>query len=139
MKYKIAGMIFDFASYIPLALPMYRARIEGSFGYDMIVRGFNFVEFSPWGSLMVSMPIVLFALTYLRIKNKFKNLLLILFYMLNTVTVYNATSAADKWVRGATEGFVLFRPYILLYLISMVVALVCLYVHNNKYYDYCEV
>ena len=139
MKYKIMGIIFNFASYIPLAFPMYKTKLEVGFDYEVIVRGFNFVEFSPWGSLLVTMPIILLALTYLRVRNKLKNLILISFYILNTITIYNATSAADKWVRTATEGFVLVRPYILLYLLSMFVALVCLYIHNNKYYDYCEV
>lgn len=139
MRYKVFGTIFNFASYIPLALPMYKARIGKEESFEAFIRGFNFCEFSPWGSLLFTMPILLLAITYLKIKNRFKNLLLILFYMLNTVTVYNATSAADKWIRGATENFVLFRLYIIFYLLSMFIALVCLYIHNDKYYDYCEI
>ena len=139
MKYKVFGTIFNFASYIPLAFPMYKARIGKEENFEAVIRGFNFCEFSPWGSLLVTMPIVLFALTYSKIKNKYKNLLLILFYMFNTVIVYNATSAADKWIRGTADGFVHFRPYIVLYLLSMFFALACLYIHNHKYSDYCEV
>ena len=139
MKYKVFGTIFNFASYIPMSLPMYKARIGKEESFEAVIRGFNLCEFSPWGSLLVTMPIILLAITCSKIKNKFKNLLLILFYMLNTVTVYNATSAADKWIRGTADGFVHFRPYIMLYLLSVFFALICLYIHNNKYYDYCEV
>ena len=136
MNYKTVGMIFNFASYIPLLFPIYSTKVDGEFGYDLIVRGFNFVEFSPWGSLLITMPLILVAIAYLKVKHSTQNLLLIPFYMLNTITVYNANAAADKWVRSATDNFVLCKPYTLFYLLFIFIALLCLYIHNHKYYDY---
>ena len=140
MRYKILGTIFDLVAYIPLAFPMYCGDVGGeSVGYRLSVNGFNFTEFSSWGSLLVTMPIVLLAIAYSKVQNKIKNMLLILFYILNTVTVYNATTAAGEWVRGVADGVVDSKLYILFYLLAMFASLVCLYVHNNMYYEYSEV
>lgn len=138
MNYKSVGTIFNLASYIPLALPMFTAKVGSEEWFNAVIRGFNLVEFSSWGSLLVTMPIVLLAITYSKIKNKYKSLILIPFYMLNTVMVYNSTMAADKWIRDAAEGYVRFRPYIVLYLLAVFSALVCLYIHCRKYPDYEE-
>ena len=138
MKYKIVGIIFNFTSYIPLALPMYKATIGKEESFESIIRGFDLCEFSPWGSLLVTMPIILLAISFLKIRNSIKNLLLILFYMINTIIVHLATFAAGNWIRETADGFVNFKPYILFYLLSMFLGLICLYVHNNKYYDYSE-
>ena len=138
MNYKRAGTIFNLVSYIPIAMPMYTGKVGTEESFNAVIRGFNFAEFSPWGSLLVTMPKILLAITYSKIKNKYKSLILIPFYMLNTVMVYNSTMAADKWIRDAAEGYVRFRPYIVLYLLAVFSALVCQYIHCRKYPDYEE-
>lgn len=132
MKLKISSIVFILLSYGALACPIYKTAIDGSESYDLIIRGLNFAEFSLWGCLMLVIPIVLIALTYCNIKNRWKSVVLVAIYILNTIVIYNASIAADKWIRDVATGFVLCRPYQLLYAISLLVSMVCLFVHLYK-------
>lgn len=132
MKLKVSGIVFSLLSYLTLALPIYKTKMDNGENYNMIITGLNFAEFSLWGCLMLVIPIVLIALTYCNIKNRWKSVVLIAIYILNTIVIYNASIAADKWIRDVATGFVLCRPYQLFYAMSLLVSMVCLFIRFYK-------
>ncbi len=135
MRLKIVGIAINLLSYIPLLLPIYKTKIDGAAEYDMIIRGFNFAEFSLWGNLILSIPIVVLAIAFCKIKNRWKNIILISVYVFSVVVLYYASIAADTWIRNIATGFVFCRPCQIIYLLSLLVSMGCLFVHFNRHPD----
>ena len=133
MKYKIMGMVFNFLSYIPFVLPVYKARVGVVESFEAVIRGFNLCEFSLWGSLLVFMPIIFYTISYLKIQHGLKNLSLILLYVINAVVVHFSTLAAHSWINENASGLIQSGPFMLFYLFSMFLGLVCICIHNYKY------
>lgn len=131
MKLKISGLVCGLLSYASLLLPIYTTKMDGEGGSDLIIRGFNLAEFSVWGNLLMAIPIVLFAITYCKVKNKWKNIMFIGTYIFGVITLYYASVAADTWIRDIATGFVICRPYQLIYFLALLVSMGFLFVHFN--------
>jgi len=131
MKFKRFSVLFNVLSYISLILPIYRTTIDGEGGCELIIKGYNLVEFSVWGSLIFAFPIIILAITYSRQDNKIKNLLLVAMYLFSIVVFYNASKAADIWIRGVADGFVLCRPYQMISFIFVFASMICSFMFIN--------
>ena len=132
MKLKCLGGLFGILSYVSLLAPIYSTRIDGKEGYELILRGFNLAEFSVWGCLLFSIPVLTFAITYSKISNTWKSMMLIALYILSIIVFYNASIAADTWVREIATGFVMCRPYQIISFACMFASMVCTYVFCNR-------
>ena len=138
MKIKTVCLLLNLISYIPLILPIYSTMVDGKEGYELIIRGYNLVEFSSWGSLMFAIPVIVLAITYSNQDCRIKNLLLLATYLLSIVGFYNASIAADKWIRDVANGFVLCRPYQMISFVFMFASMVCSFVYINKEFKSCD-
>lgn len=131
MKLKFFSGLFGVLSYASLFAPIYSTRIDGEAGYELVLRGFNLAEFSVWGCLLFSIPVLIFAITYSKISNTWKSMMLIALYIFSIIVFYNASIAADVWVREIATGFVMCRPYQIISFASMFASMVCSYVFCN--------
>jgi hypothetical protein len=112
--------------------------VDGKEGYELIIRGYNLVEFSSCGSLVFAIPVIVLAITYSNQDCRIKNLLLLATYLLSIVGFYNASIAADKWIRDVANGFVLCRPYQMISFVFMFASMVCSFVYINKEFKSCD-
>lgn len=132
MKFKRFSVLFILLSYISLILPIYRTIIDGEEGCELIIKGYNLVEFSVWGNLIFAIPIIILAITYSRQDGKIKNLLLVAMHLFSIVVFYNASKSADIWIRGVADGFVLCRPYQMISFIFVFASMVCSFMYINR-------
>ena len=132
MKFKRFSVLFILLSYISLILPIYRTTIDGEEGCELIIKGYNLVEFSVWGNLIFAIPIIILAITYSRQDGKIKNLLLVAMHLFSIVVFYNASKSADIWIRGVADGFVLCRPYQMISFIFVFASMVCSFMYINR-------
>lgn len=135
MKLKIFGGLFGMLSYAALFAPIYSTRIDGEDGYELVLRGFNLAEFSVWGCLIFSIPILVFAISYSKINKTWKSIMLMALYLFSIVIFYNAGVAADTWVREIATGFVLHRPYQIMSFACMFASMMCLFIRAIKDID----
>ena len=138
MKIKRVCLLLNLVSYIPLILPIYSTMVDGKEGYELIIRGYNLVEFSVWGSLVFAIPVIVLAITYSNQDCRIKNLLLLATYLLSIAGFYNASIAADKWIRDVANGFVLCRPYQMISFVFMFASMICSFVYINKESKNCD-
>ena len=131
MKLKCLSGLFGMLSYASLFAPIYSTRIDGEEGYELIVRGLNLAEFSEWGCLLFSITVLIFAISYSNISKAWKSMLLMALYIFSIIVFYNASIAADSWVREIATGFVLCRPYQIISFVCMFASMVCSFVDCN--------
>jgi len=132
MKIKRISGLLSILSYAFLILPIYSTTIDGEEGCELIIRGYNLAEFSVWGSLVFTIPIIIIAVTYSRQYNKMKNLLLIAIYLFSIVVFHNASVAADTWIRSVADGFVLCRPYQLISFVFVFASMIFSFIYINR-------
>lgn len=131
MKLKCLGGLFGILSYVSLFAPIYSTRIDGKEGYELIIRGFNLAEFSVWGCLLFSIPVLIIAITYSKLNKSWKSMILMALYIFSIIAFYNASIAADTWVREIATGFVMCRPYQIISFACMFASMICSYVLCN--------
>ena len=138
MNIKKTCLLLNLISYISLILPVYSTMVDSKEGYELIIRGYNLVEFSVWGSLVLAIPVIVLAITYSNQDCSIKNLLLLATYLLSIAGFYNASIAADKWIRDVANGFVLCRPYQMISFVFMFASMICSFVYINKEFKNCD-
>lgn len=131
MKLKFFSGLFGVLSYASLFAPIYSTRIDGEAGDELVLRGFNLAEFSVWGCLLFSIPVLIFAITYSKISNAWKSMMLMALYIFSIIVFYNASIAADTWVREIAIGFVLCRPYQIISFVCIFASMICSFVFCN--------
>ena len=124
---KIAGIILSVLTLYSLALPIYSTYIS----CDIVVRGYNLVEFSPWGGVVVLAPLVLLGLTLSKLRNTTKTVGLIGLLVLNGVALCGSTYVAHTWMCDIATGYV--EPHMshLIYALLFTVATACFWVTYN--------
>lgn len=132
MKLKRFSVLFNLLSYISLILPIYSTTIDGEEGCELIIKGYNLAEFSVWGNLIFAIPIIILAITYSKQDDKIKNFLLVAMHLFSIVVFYNASKAADIWIRGVADGFVLCRPYQMISFMFVLVSMICSFMSINR-------
>lgn len=118
-----------------LSLPIYSTYITDGEACDMVIKGYNLVEFSPWGGVVLLAPLVLLGLMLSKLKSSVKTIGLLGLLLLNSVALCGATSAAYSWITNIATGFV--KPHMghLIYALLLFLAMVCLWLLYNALQD----
>ena len=95
---KIAGTILSALALISLALPIYNMVIGEGETWFATFRGFNLVEFSPWGSFVLILPLLLIGIAHSRLDDKVKTIVNMVLFMLGMTSIYAANVAMRDWV-----------------------------------------
>ena len=128
---KYSGIAFALLSLLSLSLPVYSTRITDGEACELVVKGYNFIEFSPWGGIVLLAPLVLLGLMLSKLRNTTKTAGLIILFALNGVALCASTSAAYKWMCDVSAGFVEPHMYHVIYALLLFVAMLCLFVWCN--------
>lgn len=127
--------LFSLAS---LSLPIYSTNITDGEACNLIVKGYNLVEFSPWGGVVILAPVALLGLMLSKLNDTIKMVGLLGLFTFNGVALCGSTSAAYKWICDVSTGFV--EPHMnhLVYALLFFVATVCFYIINNVCWGECQ-
>lgn len=110
-----------------LTLPIYSTYITDGEACDMVIKGYNLAEFSPWGGIVLLAPFVLLGLMLSKLKSSVKTIGLLSLLLLDSVALCGATSAAYGWITDIATGFV--EPHMghLIYAMLLFLSMVCLW------------
>lgn len=111
--------------------PIYSTYIAEGESCNMIVKGYNLVEFSPWGSVVLLAPLVLVALTLSKLKPTVKAVGTLALLLLTGVALSGSVVAAHTWICGVATGFVEPQGHHLIYALFLLVAVACSWVSTN--------
>jgi uncharacterized membrane protein len=128
---KYSGIAFALLSLLSLSLPVFSTRITDGEACGLVVKGYNLVEFSPWGGIVLLAPLVLLGLMLSKLKNTTKTVGLIILFALNGVALCASTSAAYKWMYDVSTEFVEPHMYHVIYAFLLFVAMVCFFAWCN--------
>lgn len=128
---KYSGITFAILSLLTLSLPVFSTRITDGEACDLVVNGYNLVEFSPWGGIVLLAPLLLLGLMLSKLRNTTKTIGLIVLFALNGVALCASTSAAYKWMCDVSTGFVEPYMYHVIYALLLFVAMICFFVWCN--------
>ncbi|MBR2043542.1 MAG: hypothetical protein IJ946_04310 [Clostridia bacterium] len=129
--FSVLAIILSLFAIASLFLPIYSTNITDGEACNLIVKGYNLVEFSPWGGVMLLTPLVLLGLMLSKIKSSVKTIGLLGLLLLDSVALCGATSAAYSWITNIATGFV--KPHMghLIYALLLFLATVCLWLLYN--------
>lgn len=116
-----------------LYFPVFKTYVEGELvSGDIIIRGFNMAEFSPFGSCLIAIPIVLIGLLFGKIRREIKMLSLFVIYIFNVFSAFYACYYAKQWIDDVATGFVQMKGYIIFYVFFMTLSFVQIYLKFNE-------
>ena len=136
MKY--GGIVLAVLSLLTLGLPLFSTTLTVGEAGRLVVRGYNLVEFSPWGGVAVVAPLVLLGLALSKLSRPVKTMGLLGLCVLTGFALCGAVAAAQTWVRSTADGFV--EPHMshLFYAALFFFATLCFYVENNRDGEECS-
>lgn len=127
----ISGIILSVSALLSLVLPLFSFRILET---EMIIRGYNVVEFSPWGSIVLVAPILLIGLMLSKLKYSFKTIGILSLLILDFFALSDAYSVSYTWALQETTNSVQPHAYHLFYALAFVLSGFCFYMECN----YCR-
>lgn len=129
--FSILAIMLSLTAIASLFLPIYSNNLTDGEACNLIVKGYNLIEFSPWGGVVVVAPFVLLGLMLSKLNDTIKTIALLCLFTLNGVALCGSTSAAYKWICDASTGFV--QPHMnhLIYVLLFFGAMVCFYIECN--------
>lgn len=134
---KWSGTLFALFTLISLAFPAYSTSADGT----ILLRGINFTEFSPWGNLVVLIPLIILGIMFSNLGYKAKLVLNMLLCAFGAVSIHNANVAARVWIYEQATGFVRTYGTHIVYGILLLCSCLCFYFYCNKKRDFqkrCE-
>ena len=128
---KAVGVFSALLAMAALFGPIYSTYIVDVESCNMIVKGYNLVEFSPWGSVVLLAPLVLVALMLSKLKPAVKTVGTLVLFMLTGVALSGSVASAHTWICGIATGFVEPQSHHLIYALFLLVAVACSWVSTN--------
>lgn len=125
------GIVLALFSLVSLNLPIYSTYIAESEGCDMVIKGFNLIEFSPWGGIVLLTPAVLIFFMLSKLKPEVKTVGVFGLLLLDGAALCGASSAAYSWITDIATGFVKTSMGHLTYAVLLIPAMVCLWMSYN--------
>ena len=141
--FKYFSMVLSVFSLITLWFPVFSARITDGESWNMVVRGYNLAEFSPWGSIVVLMPLVLMArivlltpivlilLVLSKLGNSLKTISLFTLCLIDGFALCDSLSKSYSWMTENTTGHVTVHGYQLIYAVLLLIAIIYLFIDCN--------
>lgn len=127
------AIIFSLAALTTLILPLFSEYITGGESYNMVIKGYNLVEFSPLGSVVLISPILLIGLILSKLKNSFKTVGTMGLLLLDLLALSHSYSAAYNWIIAETGSHPQVHMNQLFYLLFLFAACLCFFVKCNYF------
>ena len=128
---KAVGVFSALLAMVALFGPIYNTYIAEGEACNIIVKGYNLVEFSPWGSVVLLAPLVLVALMLSKLNPAVKTVGALGLFLLTGVALSGSVASAHTWICGIATGFVEPQGHHLIYALFLIVAVACSWVSAN--------
>ena len=132
---KLWGTLFAVAALISLAFLAYSTHVTGDNGWKINLTGYSFAEFSPWGCLVILIPIINIGVMFNKLNLKTKLLLNMGLCLLGTVSLYNANVATRNWICDQATGYVRAYGCSIVYGVLLLCSCLCFYFYCNQKRD----
>ena len=119
---KFTATLFSMITALSLILPIFSTYITGAEAWNMVVRGYNLIEFSPWGSVVFVAPLILVGLIFSDLKNKVKTVGMLALALVDSFALNASVIATYKWVSEQATGAIELQFGLLIYVIFMLLA-----------------
>lgn len=87
-----------------LSLPIFSTHVADGVALDLVIRGYNLVEFSPWGVIVLLTPPAMLGLMLSKLNNTVKTIGLLGLILLDGAALCGGVSAAYRWMYGVSGG-----------------------------------
>ena len=128
---KTAGAISSALALISLALPVFKTVFDGGETWAATFRGINLVEFSPWGIIVLLVPLILSGIGYSKLNDAAKTMLNMSAFLLGLVSLYNAIYAMREWVYSHATGYVYVYGSFIIYAVLLIISAVLFHICCN--------
>lgn len=130
---RVIGVVLVLFSLLCLSFPIFSTNLTDGESWHMVVRGYNMVEFSPWGSIVLIAPILLIGLMLSKLKYSFKIIGIFSLLMMDCFALSSAYSSTYKWVLQEATGYVHLHMNQLFYILALFLSFVCFYIECNYF------
>lgn len=127
------AILFSLAAITTLVLPLFSQYIVGGESYNMVIKCYNLVEFSPLGSVVLISPILLIGLILSKLKNSFKTVGTMGLLLLDLLALSHSYSAAYNWIIAEAGSHPQVHMNQLFYLLFLFAACICFFVKCNYF------
>lgn len=130
---RVIGVVLALFSLLCLSFPIFSTNLTDGESWHMGVRGYNMVEFSPWGSMVLIVPILFIGLMLSKLKYSFKTIGIFSLLMMDCFALSSAYSSTYKWVLQEATGYVHLHMNQLFYILALFLSCVCFYFECNYF------
>lgn len=130
---RVIGVVLALFSLLCLSFPIFSTNLTDGESWHMVVRGYNMVEFSPWGSIVLIVPILFIGLMLSKLKYSFKTIGIFSLLMMDCFALSSAYSSTYKWVLQEATGYVHLHMNQFFYILALFLSCVCFYFECNYF------
>ena len=128
---RYGGMIFALLALLSLGLPVFSTYISDVESGMVVVCGYNMVEFSPWGSIVVILPLLTIGLALSKMNVRIKTAGLLGLLPVAGVAMHYAVESAHDWINTIATGFVQSHMGHLIYALCWLISAICFWLSSN--------
>ena len=130
-SFKYFSIIFSVCALVTLYLPLFSTRITDGESWDMVVRGYNTVDFSAWGSVVLLTPIVLILLIISKLRKNIKTLSILSLCLLDGFALCDSISKTYSWMTENATGYITIHNNHLIYAVLLLIAGIYFFIDCN--------
>ena len=128
---KLIGVFSALLATATLFGPVYSTYLADGEAGNVIVKGYNLVEFSSWGSVVLLVPLLLIGLMLGKLHPAVNTIGVLGLLLLNGVALSESVTAAHTWIAGVATGLVETHGHHWMYVLLLLVSAVCCWVASN--------
>lgn len=129
---KIIGVMFLVLAIWSLSFVIYETTLTDGETCKMVLKGFSILEFSPWASFVITVPLLMLGTMFSKLKDNTKTLLTSSLCAFDIFCLYIAHSATREWIYGIATGFVYnTSSMLMIYAVLLLIATMLFYTSCN--------
>ena len=112
---RVLTMVLSMAQFILNALPFLRNYAGSTVTCDLVIHGYNFMEFSPWGAMLIISPVLIPLVLTSESVDTAKEIILIILLAGTEVCYVECFNAARVWFDEIVNSPIIYYPASVVY------------------------
>ena len=121
---RILTIVLSMALFILNALPFLSNYVGSTVTSDLVIRGYNFMEFSPWGAVLIISPVLIPLVLTSESVATVKEIILIILLVGTEVCYMDCFNAVRVWFNEIVNSPVIYYPAALTYPVILVATVI---------------